>query len=81
MSEETDTVTLPGFSADTSVEPLGDGRFGAEMSERWWVGKGPNGGIVAATILRAIQAMALADGALPARPRRRTGRDRGHGRA
>ena len=58
MSEETKVVALPGFSADTAVEPLGDGRFGAEMSERWWVGKGPNGGFVAATVLRAIQAMA-----------------------
>ncbi len=61
MSEETSTVSLPGFSADTAVTPLGAGRFGAEMSERWWVGKGPNGGFVAATILRAIQAMAPAE--------------------
>lgn len=30
------------------------------MSERWWVGKGPNGGYVAAVILRAIQASASA---------------------
>ena len=37
---------------------LGDGRFGAEMSERWWVERGPNGGYVAAVILRAIQAAA-----------------------
>jgi acyl-CoA thioesterase len=58
VSEETTTVSLPGFDADTAVEDLGDGRFGAEMSERWWVGKGPNGGYVAAVILRAIQASA-----------------------
>ena len=31
------------------------------MSERWWVGKGPNGGYVAAVILRAIQASASAE--------------------
>ena len=31
------------------------------MSERWWVGKGPNGGYVAAVILRAIQAAAAAE--------------------
>lgn len=48
--------TLPGFAADTAVEPLGDGRFAAEMSERWWVGRGPNGGYVAAVVMRAILA-------------------------
>lgn len=58
MNEEAGTVVLPGFEADTAVEDLGGGRFGAVMSERWWVGKGPNGGYVAAVILRAIQASA-----------------------
>ena len=57
MSEEA-ALALPGFDADTAVEDLGGGRFGAAMSERWWVGKGPNGGYVAAVILRAIQATA-----------------------
>jgi acyl-CoA thioesterase len=57
VSEEA-AATLPGFDADTAVEPLGGGRFAAEMSERWWVGRGPNGGYVAAVILRAIQAAA-----------------------
>lgn len=60
MSEQTDTVTLPGFEADTTVRDLGDGRFAGAMSERWWVGKGPNGGYVAAVLLRAIQASASA---------------------
>ena len=58
MSEEAGTIALPGFDADTAVEDLGGGRFAAEMSERWWVGTGPNGGFVAAVILRAIQAAA-----------------------
>jgi acyl-CoA thioesterase len=58
MSEGTDATVLPGFDADTAVEDLGGGRFGATMSDRWWVGKGPNGGYVAAVILRAIQASA-----------------------
>ncbi|HEX5927797.1 MAG TPA: thioesterase family protein [Solirubrobacterales bacterium] len=49
-------IALPGFDSDTALEELGDGRFAAEMSERWWVGRGPNGGYVAATILRAIEA-------------------------
>ncbi|HWA55540.1 MAG TPA: thioesterase family protein [Solirubrobacterales bacterium] len=44
------------FDIDTAVEDLGGGRFGAEMSERWWVERGPNGGYVAAVVLRAIQA-------------------------
>jgi acyl-CoA thioesterase len=59
VSEETAAVSLPGFDADTAVEDLGGGRFAATMSERWWVGRGPNGGYVAATILRAIQASAV----------------------
>ena len=50
------------FDADTAVEDLGGGRFAAAMSERWWVGKGPNGGYVAAVILRAIQAAAAPSG-------------------
>jgi acyl-CoA thioesterase len=43
------------FDLDTGVTDLGGSRFGAEMSERWWVERGPNGGYVAALILRAIQ--------------------------
>jgi acyl-CoA thioesterase len=61
VSEGAGIGSLPGFEADTKVEDLGRGRFGAEMSERWWVGKGPNGGYVAAVILRAIQASASAE--------------------
>jgi acyl-CoA thioesterase len=61
VSEGAEALSLPGFDADTAVEDLGGGRFAATMSERWWVGKGPNGGYVAAVILRAIQASASAD--------------------
>ncbi|HYJ20784.1 MAG TPA: thioesterase family protein [Solirubrobacterales bacterium] len=61
MSEKASTVSLPGFDADTAIEDRGGGCFGAAMSERWWVGKGPNGGYVAAVILRAIQASASAE--------------------
>ena len=61
MSKELGGSPLPGFDADTAVEDLGEGRFAAAMSERWWVGKGPNGGYVAAVILRAIQAAAGGD--------------------
>jgi acyl-CoA thioesterase len=58
MSDGASAVSLPGFDADTAIEYLGDRRFAATMSERWWVGRGPNGGYVAATVLRAIQAAA-----------------------
>src|SRR5664279_2129853 len=44
------------FDLDTRIEPLGEGRFGAEISERWWVGRGPNGGLVAALFMRAFEA-------------------------
>jgi hypothetical protein len=51
-------VAVHPFDLDTEVKDLGGGRFAAEMSERWWVERGPNGGYVAAVILRAIQAAA-----------------------
>jgi acyl-CoA thioesterase len=60
MSDGIDTA-LHAFDADTAVEELGGGRFGATMSERWWVERGPNGGYVAAVLLRAIQRMAGAE--------------------
>jgi acyl-CoA thioesterase len=55
MHEDAPVITHP-FDADTAVEELGGGRFGAAMSERWWVEKGPNGGYVAAVVLQAILA-------------------------
>jgi len=54
--EQGAAVAAHPFDLDTAVEPLGDGRFAAEVSERWWVDRGPNGGYVAALVLRAIQA-------------------------
>ncbi len=65
MSDGAETLALPGFEADTAIEPLGGGRFAAELSERWWVSRGPNGGYVAAVILRAI--LAATGGARPPR--------------
>lgn len=44
------------FDLDTRIEPLAEGRFGVEISERWWVGRGPNGGFVAALFMRAAEA-------------------------
>jgi len=57
MRKDAPAVAHP-FDTDTAVDDLGGGRFGAEMNERWWVERGPNGGYVAAVILRAIQAAA-----------------------
>lgn len=44
------------FAADTAVEALGGGRYGAVMDPSWWIVAGPNGGYVAAVVLRAIVA-------------------------
>lgn len=43
------------FDADTAVEPLGDGRFRARIDPGWWIAAGPNGGYVAAILLRAFE--------------------------
>ncbi len=64
MSTEPDQPTRsplePGqvsrFAADTAVEPLGAGRYRAVMDPSWWIIAGPNGGYVAAVVLRAIVA-------------------------
>jgi acyl-CoA thioesterase len=44
------------FDRDTAVAPLGAGRYGARMDTAWWIQRGPNGGYVAATIVRAMEA-------------------------
>jgi acyl-CoA thioesterase len=47
-------TTAPGLDADTALEPLGDGRWRAEISERWWILQGPYGGYVSAVLTRAL---------------------------
>jgi acyl-CoA thioesterase len=49
-------VTL--FDADTGLEPLDDGRWRAFAPEHWFVGRGPNGGYLAAVAARAAEAAA-----------------------
>lgn len=44
------------FSDDTAVEPSGPGRWSARIDRGWWIERGPNGGYVAAVVLRAIEA-------------------------
>jgi acyl-CoA thioesterase len=48
------------FDADTAVRPAGEGRFHARIDPGWWVMAGPNGGYLAAILLRAL-ALAQAD--------------------
>ena len=43
------------FDRDTGVRRTGEGEFEADIrDERWWVVRGPNGGFVAAIVLRAM---------------------------
>ncbi len=42
------------FDRDTAVRALGGGRYEATMSKDWWILRGPNGGYVAAVLLRAL---------------------------
>lgn len=44
------------FDADTAVSEIGPGRYRGSFDRRWWIVQGPNGGIVAAVILRALTA-------------------------
>ncbi len=46
------------FETDTAVEEIQPGRYRAELSDRWWVGRGPNGGYVAALMLNAMSQVA-----------------------
>lgn len=44
------------FAQDTAVESLGGGRYGARIDRGWWIERGPNGGYLAAIVLRAVLA-------------------------
>ena len=44
------------FDRATAVAPLGDGAWAAEIDADWFAGRGPNGGYLAATVLRAMAA-------------------------
>ncbi|MEZ5262585.1 MAG: thioesterase family protein [Acidimicrobiia bacterium] len=45
------------FTDDTRLRPVGDGRFEADLTDRWWIVTGPNGGLLAALLLRAAEAL------------------------
>lgn len=42
------------FSDDTAVTAAGEGRYEARIDQGWWIERGPNGGYLAAIVLRAI---------------------------
>jgi acyl-CoA thioesterase len=44
------------FERDSAVEALAPGRWRARLDDAWWIALGPNGGYMAAILLRAIQA-------------------------
>src|SRR3954452_12393040 len=44
------------FATDTAVVSLGAGRYASRIDPGWWIERGPNGGYVAARILRAVSA-------------------------
>ena len=51
------TMTDHAFDADTAVEPAGDGRYAARLTDRWTaLGGTPNGGYMLAVTLRALAA-------------------------
>lgn len=54
------------FATDTAVTALGGGRYGATIDRGWWIERGPNGGYLAALVLRAVLAE-VADSARPPR--------------
>ncbi len=54
------------FDTDTGLTRVDDTTFEAVMNRRWWILRGPNGGYVAAVILRALTE-AVADPARPVR--------------
>jgi acyl-CoA thioesterase len=50
------TSSVADFESDTAVAPAGDGVWRAAISPQWAVPRGPNGGYIAAVVLRAMEA-------------------------
>jgi acyl-CoA thioesterase len=50
------TPSIADFDRDTSVAHAGDGVWSATVSDQWAVPRGPNGGYIAAMVLRAMEA-------------------------
>ena len=43
------------FDRDTEPQPLGGGAYGVRVDRGWWVVRGPNGGYIAALLVRALE--------------------------
>jgi acyl-CoA thioesterase len=54
------------FDRDTEPRPLGGGAYRVRIDRGWWVVRGPNGGYIAALLVRALE-HAVADRARPLR--------------
>lgn len=50
----TDEMPATRFDTDTAVEPTGSGQYRGRIDPGWWIIAGPNGGYVAAILLRAL---------------------------
>ena len=65
MARSRGGATFPGvlhkFSDAMAMTQRGDGRFVAAFDRSWWVVVGPNGGVIAALLLRAAQASVAPD--------------------
>ena len=48
---------MADFEHDTAIAAAGDGAFDCEIHPAWWVVSGPNGGYLAAMIVRALEAV------------------------
>ncbi len=47
--------TRSRFDRDTTLRQLAPDRYGIEIDRGWWIARGPNGGYIAALLLRAMQ--------------------------
>ena len=54
-------VAAPPFRAAVAIEPLGDGRYRAELGDRWTVGPKAHGGLLLVLLARAALARLDAD--------------------
>lgn len=57
--------SVAGFDETTAVESLGEGTYSGTIDPGWFAPPGPNGGFIAAVVLRAIRAEVADDERLP----------------
>ena len=53
------------FDRDTAITELAPGRFRSELSEKWWVVRGPHGGYLTTILLRCLTAAVGDDARVP----------------